>query len=98
MCESPRYLVKRGRGPEALRVLAILHANGDEEDELVVNEYQEIVQGVELDANLPRSGYLDFLKTPGNRKRLALICFVSWIQSMSGVSRDDVTLALVTRG
>ena len=86
MSESPRYLVKQGRGTEALRILANLHANGDQEDELVVNEYREIVQGVELQVIQTGSGYLDFFKTAGNRKRLGLVVFISWAQTMSGVS------------
>lgn len=47
--ESPRWLMSRGRGDEALHILAKYHANGDAEDPLVRFEYAEmqasIIQG-----------------------------------------------------
>lgn len=87
MPESPRWLVKAGRQPDALRILAELHANGDQNDELVVNEMAEIVAAVDLDANMIQGRFRDFLKTPGNRLRLYIIIYFAWCLSMSGVSR-----------
>jgi hypothetical protein len=49
MAESPRWLIAMGREDEALSLLARLHANSDAEDELVVNEFAEIQEGLEMD-------------------------------------------------
>ena len=88
MAESPRYLIKKGKKEQALRILANYHANGDEQDELVQNEFREIVIGVEMDEEASsRSSYKNFFKTKGNKKRFWLIVWFSWAQSMSGVSR-----------
>jgi len=84
MAESPRFLIKKGKNAQALRILADLHANGDQQDDLVVNEYREICTSVEIDVASSGARYLDFFKTPGNRKRLGLIAFISWAQTMSG--------------
>lgn len=84
MAESPRYLVKKGKRDQALRILADMHANGDQNDELVRNEFQEILVGVEVVAG-QSSSFSDFVKTKGNRKRLYIVIWFSWALSMSGV-------------
>ncbi|EIW73027.1 hypothetical protein TREMEDRAFT_25510, partial [Tremella mesenterica DSM 1558] len=82
--ESPRWLVKKGRREHALKALADLHANGDQNDELVLNELNEIVAAVELEESVIPAGFMDFFKTPGNRKRLASVVWFAWALSMSG--------------
>ncbi|KAL1891936.1 hypothetical protein Sste5346_007280 [Sporothrix stenoceras] len=75
--ESPRWLEKRGKSAEAKAILAKYHANGDENDELVVFEYrqiQEALLGEELNA---QTKYTDYFKGAGNRHRLLIIVVVS---------------------
>ncbi|ORY24492.1 general substrate transporter [Naematelia encephala] len=86
MAESPRFLVKKGKGSQALKLLADLHGNGDQQDALVLHEYQEIVGAVALDAAGQDASYSDFFKTVGNRKRLYIVIWFSWALSMSGNS------------
>ena len=71
--ESPRYLVRRGRSDEAIRILAKYHANGDTDDELVKYEYHEICHAIKLEEENKRTKYVDFVKTPGNRRRLLVL-------------------------
>lgn len=75
MVESPRWLFSKGRDEEAIRDLAKMHANGDVNDELVLHEIEEIRDGLRRDKMLAGSStsYLAFVRTPGNRKRLAVI-------------------------
>ncbi|KAH7168188.1 general substrate transporter [Fusarium sp. MPI-SDFR-AT-0072] len=71
--ESPRWLVFKGRLTQASAVLGKHHANGAANDPLVEWELAEIQASLEEErANLQVS-YLDFFKTPGNRRRLAVL-------------------------
>ncbi|GFF57333.1 hexose transporter protein [Aspergillus udagawae] len=81
--ESPRWLIKKGREEEALDVLAKFHANGDREDALVQLEMQQISAAIEREFVQQKSTIVDFLRTPGNRRRLAtlvaLACSLNWM-------------------
>jgi hypothetical protein len=54
--ESPRWLVSNGRETQALKTLAYYHADGDENDDLVKYEFEEIKAAIEFD----RTGMLEF--------------------------------------
>lgn len=54
-------------------MLAKLHANGKLDDELVLNTMAEIETGIAQDRESKNSSYLAFFKTPGNRRRVAII-------------------------
>ncbi|KAK2812627.1 hypothetical protein FQN50_001273 [Emmonsiellopsis sp. PD_5] len=82
--ESPRWLLSEGRGDEALDVLAKYHANGDYDDPFLKAEYAEIEQTLQLEKGVSKEGWLVFLATPGNRKRLLLICLTSFFSQCSG--------------
>ncbi|KAI1344255.1 general substrate transporter [Xylariaceae sp. FL0016] len=71
--ESPRWLIAHDRTDEALKILADEHANGDLDDELVKYEYDEICHALKLEKEQKNSKYIDFLKTPGNRRRLLVL-------------------------
>ncbi|KAL3487082.1 general substrate transporter [Aspergillus germanicus] len=45
--ESPRWLIYKECRDEALKILAQLHAGGDQDDSLVRTEYEEIIQTLE---------------------------------------------------
>ncbi|KAK7742403.1 hypothetical protein SLS53_004549 [Cytospora paraplurivora] len=83
--ESPRYLVNKDRNDEALLVLAGHHAGGNIQSAVVQYEYQEIKQTIQMDRNADRATtYLDFLRTKGNRWRLAIIVSLGIISQYSG--------------
>ena len=71
--ESPRFLIRHGKTEKALQILGKYHANGDTEDELVKYEYHEICHAIELEEENKKTKYLDFVKTPGNRRRLLVL-------------------------
>ena len=84
MVESPRYLAKTGQQEAALRVLAKLHSNGDENDQLVQAEFHEILEALDAEARLPRGRLSEFVETRGNQRRLLTLVFFAWVLSMSG--------------
>lgn len=83
--ESPRFLVSKGRIDGAHRMLAKYHANGDMQDELVLFELQEIKEAIESERSAKAGvSYATFLKTPGNRHRLAILIMVGFFSQWVG--------------
>ena len=65
--------MSRGQHEKALDYLAKYHANGDRDDPLVQWEYQEIEAILAQEQVAKKRSYLDFFRTPGNRRRLVAI-------------------------
>lgn len=85
--ESPRWLISKDRGDEALTTLATYHANGNTQDPTVQFEYVEIQETLRLEfAAKKSSSYFDFFKTKGNRYRLMLITSLGLFSQWSGNS------------
>lgn len=63
--ESPRFLVKKGKLDEALNILAKYHANGDENDELVQWEFEEIKVAIQTDAQSNEASYVSSAQCVG---------------------------------
>jgi hypothetical protein len=83
--ESPRFYIDRDQSERAKKILAHYHAEGDENDELVSLEFNEIYAALTLDKQLGKStGYRDFFRTPGNRKRFMLVVAMCLFQQWSG--------------
>jgi sugar porter (SP) family MFS transporter len=96
MPESPRYLVKNGKEEVARTTLAKYHANGEEQDPLVEYEMAEIKHGLEIDAQTSTT-YFDLFKTPGNRKRLFVLCFIAISGQWAGNALVSYYLPLILK-
>lgn len=97
--ESPRWLISKERYDEALNMLAYYHANGDTHNPTVQFEYKEMKDTIqmEVDAN-KNSSYLDFLRTRGNRWRLAILISLGIISQYSGNALFSNYINLVYEG
>lgn len=83
--ESPRYYVSKDQPEKGLEILAYYHADGDPTDEIVQLEFTEITTAIAMEKNAHHSSsYLDFLRTPGNRKRLLIIITMGLFAQWSG--------------
>lgn len=81
--ESPRWLLSRGREEDAVAMLAKYHANGDASDELVRFELEQIREAVSRERRAKETAWTTFLRTRGNRHRLAIVVltaiFSQWV-------------------
>ncbi|KAM0189095.1 hypothetical protein ACHAPI_010240 [Fusarium lateritium] len=69
---------------EALNILIKYHANGDASNPFIQAKYTEIQNTIELETQAAENGWMVFLQTPGNRKRLLLIILTSFFSQCSG--------------
>lgn len=69
-------MIRNNQNSEALRVLAKYHANGDDNDPLVRLEYNEIIQGLEMEEWNSQTCYSDYLREK-NRPRLILLVLIA---------------------
>lgn len=83
--ESPRYLVAKDKHDQALEILGRYHANGNINHPTVQFEYREIRETLALELEAKKqSSYVDFVKTKGNRYRLAVLISLGIFSQWSG--------------
>ncbi|KAK4705076.1 hypothetical protein P7C70_g1137, partial [Phenoliferia sp. Uapishka_3] len=83
--ESPRWLLEHGRSEEALKILADVHGQGREDDELVQLEYNEMKQAMDFDRTQAAHSYRDLLK-PGIFRRVWLGVSVQMWSQLCGMN------------
>ncbi|EUC31660.1 hypothetical protein COCCADRAFT_100746 [Bipolaris zeicola 26-R-13] len=97
--ESPRWLISKERYEEALDTLAYYHAEGDRDNVTVNFEYTEMREAIRMEADAKtNSSYVDFLKTKGNRWRLAILISLGIISQYSGNALFSNYINLVYTG
>lgn len=82
--ESPRWLISKGRGDEAMAILAKYHAEGDMNSEFVKAEFVQIEQTLELEKETSKVGWMDMLAQAGMRRRLLIASFLGLVTQWSG--------------
>ncbi|RDW56780.1 hypothetical protein BP6252_13964 [Coleophoma cylindrospora] len=84
--ESPRWLIKKGRGDEGLRTLAQLHSNGDITNPWVLAEQQQIVDQVNYEQEAEAKSLTELFKTKANFRRIMIACAIQAATQLTGVS------------
>ena len=83
--ESPRFLVNKDKSDQALQILAKHHGGGDANNSTVQFQYREIKETIQAERDAKTATtYMDFLRTKGNRWRLAIIISLGIISQYSG--------------
>lgn len=84
LTESPRWLCNKDRHSEALAVFGKWHGEGNENDEFVQLEFAEVRAAIEIDRQTGQTGWADFFKTKGNRKRIIILTAIGFFSQWSG--------------
>ncbi|KAJ5910314.1 hypothetical protein N7504_004957 [Penicillium tannophilum] len=82
--ESPRWLISKGKLAQAKKVLAYVHAQGDEDDALVNVEFDQIQQTIALEKELENNNWSEFWSTKGNRHRSIILISIGFFSQWSG--------------
>ncbi|KAH8660476.1 general substrate transporter [Xylariales sp. PMI_506] len=94
--ESPRWLVAKDRGDEALAALKRFHGEG-EETELVRLEYEEIRAAIENEKMAGATTWKSMVSTSGNRYRVFICCCMGFFSQWSGNGLISYYLAQVMK-
>ncbi|KIW15386.1 hypothetical protein PV08_05432 [Exophiala spinifera] len=84
--ESPRWLMVHNKPDQALKVLAHLHAHGNEQDPWVMAEYEQIQSSIAYERDHEAKSYLELFKSRSSFRRLFLCCALQASVQMTGVS------------
>lgn len=85
--------MSKNRKGEALEMLTRYHANGDVDDRLVQEEFDQICKSIEIEADQKSAArWTAFLKTKGDRHRLAICILLGFMQEWTGNGTSFIDL------
>ncbi|KLO82151.1 Uncharacterized protein LW93_9333 [Fusarium fujikuroi] len=84
--ESPRWLMDQGKQDDALKTLARLHSNGNEDDPWVRAEIEQIQESIADEHANGAKSYLELFRDVSCFRRLLIACGLQASIQMTGVS------------
>lgn len=88
-------MVAHGQVEKAHQTLANVHANGNIHDEVVLLEIQEIKDTLNLEQEFEGNGWMELIRTKGNRRRLLILLTLGLFSQWSGNGLASYYLTLV---
>ncbi|WWD16296.1 hypothetical protein CI109_100722 [Kwoniella shandongensis] len=82
--ETPRWLLAHGREEEARAFLIQYHGNGDEADEMVNFEFEEMKNTLLMENAVKGLSWKEVWNAPGNKHRLFLAGFTTFMPQLNG--------------
>ncbi|EOD45692.1 putative hexose transporter protein [Neofusicoccum parvum UCRNP2] len=110
--ESPRWHIHKGNEEKALQILGKVHAEGNTQDEVVQVEFEEIKHTLKMEKEFEGNGWLELIRTKGNRRRVLILAtlglFSQWsgnglvsyymTEVLAGIGIEDSNIQLVING
>lgn len=75
-----------------MAILAKYHSNGDENDEMVQDEFYNICQSIQAESASKSKGWAAFWESSSNMHRLAICVMLGFMQEWSGNGMADFYL------
>lgn len=87
--ESPRWHIAVGRSEQARATLIKYHADGDEGNDVVNVEFQDMSKAIQSElSEMSQSGWKSFFKTKGNLRRLTICILIGIMTEWAGSGRS----------
>lgn len=67
-----------------MKILAYVHAEGDEDSEFIKVEFDEIKQTLAMEKELESNSWLELVRGPGNRHRFIILLSIGFFSQWSG--------------
>lgn len=95
--ESPRWLMSKDRGEEALAILKKFHDEGDESLHIAAIEFQQIKRALEIENESRKRSWAELFQSPGMRRRSLISAFLGLFTQMSGNTLISAYLVVILR-
>lgn len=95
--ESPRWLVSKDRGEEALNILKMYHDEGGEDVQIAVIEYEQIKRALEIENESRQRSWAELFQSPGMRRRSLISAFLGLFTQLSGNTLISAYLIIILK-